>query len=104
MKAKFSEAVLELTKRIPKGRVTTYSEIARALGKPRAARAVGNALNKNERPDIIPCYKVVRADGKVGGYGGGVKEKVRRLEKDGVEVKKGKINLKIYFHSFRKKD
>ncbi len=99
----FSEKVLQLTKKIPKGKLTTYSEIARALGKPRASRAVGNVLNKNECPDIVPCYRVVRSDGSVGGYSSGAEQKVGRLRKDGIEIKNGKINLKIYFHSFRKK-
>ena len=86
----FSERVLELTKKIPKGKVTTYSEIARALGNPKASRAVGNALNCNTRPDVIPCYRVVRSEGSVGGYSSGAKEKTRRLEKDGIEVRNGK--------------
>jgi len=102
----FSENVLELTKKIPKGKVTTYSEIARALGNPDASRAVGNALKSNACPDKIPCYRVVHSDGSVGGYSGrgSTKEKVRRLERDGIEITKGKVDLKRYFHSLRKKD
>jgi O-6-methylguanine DNA methyltransferase len=99
----FSERVLELTKKIPKCKVTTYSEIARALGNPKASRAVGNALNRNTRPDIIPCYKVVRCDGSVGGYASGSKEKIRRLEKDGIEIRNGKVDLKRYMHRFGKR-
>ena len=100
-----SQKVLQLTGKIPKGSVTTYSEIARALGNPGAARAVGNALRKNAFPDRIPCYRVVRSDGSPGGYSGVMdsREKILRLEKDGIVVKNGKINLKIYFHPFRKK-
>jgi len=100
----FSEKVLELTKKVPEGKATTYSEIARAIGNPQAARAVGNALRKNKFPEAIPCYRVVRSDGSVGGYSGVMnsKEKIRRLENDGIEVRNGKVNLKIYFHSFNR--
>ncbi|MCX6814902.1 MAG: MGMT family protein [Candidatus Aenigmarchaeota archaeon] len=98
----FSEKVLGLTKKIPKGKVTTYSEMARALGNPKASRAVGNALNSNTRPDVIPCYRVVRNDGSVGGYSSGVEQKVSRLKKDGIEVRNGKVDLKGYFHALRK--
>ncbi|MCJ7816703.1 MAG: MGMT family protein [Candidatus Aenigmarchaeota archaeon] len=97
----FSEMVLETTKKIPKGKVTTYLEIARAIGNPESSRAVGNALNRNTKPDIIPCYRVIRSDGSVGGYASGTKEKTRRLEKDGIEIRKGKVDLKMYFHSLR---
>ena len=102
--SQFSERVLKFTSKIPRGKVTTYSEIARALGKPNASRAVGNALARNEKPDIIPCYRVVHSDGSVKGYSGkgGTGEKIRRLRKDAIEVKNGEINLEIYSHSFRK--
>ena len=98
--SQFSERVLKFTSKIPRGKVTTYSEIARALGKPNASRAVGNALARNEKPDIIPCYRVVCSDGSVGGYSSGAEGKICRLRKDGIEIKKGKIDLKKYFHSF----
>jgi len=98
----FSQKVLRLTGKIPKGRVTTYSEIARALGNPGASRAVGNALRGNACPDKIPCYRVVRSDGSVGGYSGVMnsQEKTRRLERDGIEIRQGKVDLKKHFHSF----
>jgi len=99
---KFSEKVLELTGKIPSCKVTTYSEIARALGNPKTSRAVGNALNKNQHPEIIPCYRVVRNDGSVGGFALGPMEKIRRLKRDGIVIKKDKIELEKYFHSFRK--
>lgn len=101
---KFSERVLELTSRIPRGKVTTYGEIARALGNPKASRAVGTALRKNKSPDKIPCYRVVHSDGSVEGYSarGGTGEKIRRLERDGIPVRNGKIDLKRHFHSFCK--
>ena len=97
---KFSERVLELTKRIPKGKVTTYSEIARALGNPKASRAVGNTLRRNECPETIPCYRVVRSDGSIGGYSGVMnsREKVRRLERDGIALRGGKVEMRRHFH------
>jgi len=60
----------------------TYAEVARAIGKPKAARAVGNALNKNRNPEI-PCHRVVRSDGKIGGYNKGTKLKIRLLQSEG---------------------
>ena len=104
MKA-FSERVLELTGRIPRGKVTTYSEIARALGNPRASRAVGNALRHNKCPETIPCYKVVKSDGSIGGYAGKMNsaEKIRRLKKDGIEIANGRIELRKHLHHFRKR-
>lgn len=86
----------KLLLKIPKGKVTTYKEIAKNLGiHPRAA---GRLLNKNPDGDTYPCYKVVYSSGGIGGYGGNVKEKIRRLKKDGIEIKKGKINKKFFFY------
>jgi len=96
----FSNDVLKLVKRIPQGRVTTYGEIAKALGKPRACRAVGQILKKNKDPDRIPCYRVVRSDGTLGGYSRGIKEKIKRLKRDGIEIANNKIDLKKYMHHF----
>ena len=64
----FQRAVLLECAKIPKGETRTYAEIARAIGKPRATRAVGNALGKNPLAPIIPCHRVVRSDGTPGGY------------------------------------
>ena len=101
----FSERVLRLTARIPPGKVSTYAEIARALGKPGATRAVGNALAANESPDEIPCYRVVHSDGSVKGYSGpgGTREKIRRLERDDIDVRKGRINLEKHIFRFKRK-
>jgi len=86
----FNEKVLELTKKIPKGRVTTYKLIAEKLNI-RAYRAVGTALHNNKKPIIIPCHRVVNSDGFVGGYAKGIKQKVRLLKKEGVNIKNRKI-------------
>lgn len=60
----------------------TYAEVARVVGKPRAYRAVGNALKKNHNPKI-PCHRVIRSDGKIGGYNRGAKVKLALLKKEG---------------------
>ncbi len=86
----FNEQVYELVKKIPSGKVSTYKEVAEALGC-RAYRAVGNALNKNKDPDTILCCKIVNSDGRLGGFATGQEEKIRRLKKDGIVVKNGRI-------------
>jgi methylated-DNA-[protein]-cysteine S-methyltransferase len=75
--------VLAATARVPFGRTTTYREIAERIGHPRAARAVGNALGGNPIPVVIPCHRVVRAGGAVGGYGGGPERKRALLTLEG---------------------
>lgn len=93
----------ELVRQIPKGMISTYGAIAEALGDPIAARAVGRMMNQNPNPDITPCYKIVHSDGRIGGFGLGVKEKIRRLREDSIEVKDGYIvNFeKILFKDFK---
>lgn len=76
----FTKLVLEETSKIPYGSVSTYQEIAKKIGKPGAARAVGNALGRNPLPIIIPCHRVVAANGKLGGYTGGVEKKTFLLK------------------------
>ena len=87
----FELAVLERLKEVPRGRVTTYGELARAVGRPRAARAVGNALNKNPWAPRVPCHRVVTGDGRLGGYGGGPARKIALLKAERVAVKAGRI-------------
>jgi methylated-DNA-[protein]-cysteine S-methyltransferase len=67
---------------IPHGRIVTYGEIARRIGKPKAARAVGQALGRNPVPIVIPCHRVISSDGSLGGYsgGGGLETKTKLLE------------------------
>jgi len=90
MKKSFSERCYELLKKVPKGKVTTYGEIARALGT-RAYRAVGTAMNKNPHAPKVPCHRVVCSDGKIGGFAFGVKKKISMLKKEEVFIHKGKI-------------
>ncbi|MBN2028146.1 MAG: MGMT family protein [Actinobacteria bacterium] len=66
----FESAVLKEVARIPRGEVRSYGEIAELAGYPRAARAVGNVMHNNPFPIIIPCHRVIRGDGSIGGYGG----------------------------------
>lgn len=67
----FRRRVLRATARVPYGRVTTYRDVARRAGSPRAARAAGNALGSNPIPIVVPCHRVIRSGGDLGGYGGG---------------------------------
>ncbi len=81
----------DLVKQVPDGYITTYGELARALGDIRAARAVGYMLSINSDPDTIPCYKVVHTDRRVGKYALGVDEKEKRLRRDGIIISNGMI-------------
>ena len=82
----FQIKVWKEIKKIPKGKVKTYKELAKAIVKPNASRAVANACGKNPYPVIIPCHRVIRSDGKMGGYSGkgGTKMKKNLLKKEGV--------------------
>ena len=83
---KFQIKVWNELKKIPKGEVRTYKEIAVAIGKPTSARAVANACGKNPRPIEIPCHRVIRSDGHLGGYSGkgGSSTKRKLLKKEGI--------------------
>ncbi len=82
----FKEKVIEIVKKIPKGKVLTYKQVAEKAGKPKAWRAVGNILAKNKNPDV-PCHRVIRSDGKIGGYNRGRKNKLELLKKEGYSLK-----------------
>lgn len=77
----FKEKVLEVVKKIPKGGTMTYMQVAKLAGSPKAYRAVGNILNKNY-DSKIPCHRVIRSDGKIGGYNRGVQNKIKLLRKE----------------------
>ena len=85
----FQIKVWNFLKKIPKGKVKTYLEVAKAIGKPKAFRAVANAIGKNPFPIKIPCHRVIRSDGSLGGYSGkgGIKEKKRLLKLENVFIK-----------------
>jgi len=85
----FQEKVWEECKKIPSGKVSTYGEIARKLGS--GARAVGNALNKSPGMPSVPCHRIIRSDGKVGGFAFGTENKIKILRKEGRNIKDGKV-------------
>lgn len=93
-----SKRIYEAVKRIPKGKVASYSLVAAMAGNPRMCRAVGNALHHNPDPENIPCYRVVNAKGELSGAFafGGVDEQERRLAADGIPVINGKVDLEKY--------
>lgn len=92
------QKVYGLLRRIPRGKVITYGELAKMLGNKKWSRAVGNALHENSDGDKYPCYKVVNSRGELSqAYAfGGPQEQKRRLEKDGIIVKNGKVDLKRF--------
>jgi len=107
----FNEKVWALTKKIPKGKVSTYKQIAKALHT-KAYRAVGTALKKNpygawgraggksyqRQRDLVPCHRVINSNGTIGGFKGkkNSKEKTLLLKKEGIEIKNNKTDLKKY--------
>lgn len=99
----FYTDVYNIVKRIPKGKVGTYGQIARVLGKPRASRAVGNALHVNPYPgEITPCHRVVNCQGRLApGFAfGGPENQKKMLKAEGVSTNaSGFVNLKIYLCS-----
>ena len=84
----FQVKVWRYLKKIPRGSIKTYSQVAKAIGKPLAVRAVANAIAKNPYSPQIPCHRVIRADGSLGGYSGkaGLKTKKKLLKKEGIIV------------------
>ena len=88
---RFNQQVIGALKRIPRGKVTTYGQIAKFIKKPKAARAVGNACHKNPGAPAIPCHRVVKSDGSIGDYAKGIKKKIELLKREGVYVVNGKV-------------
>lgn len=82
----FQQQVLDELQRIPYGATRTYGEIARAIGKPKAARAVGNACKQNPVPLVIPCHRVIRSDGTIDGYAPGTARKQQLLTLEGAQT------------------
>jgi len=90
----FAQKVYNLCKKIPKGKISTYKDIAHKLNT-KAYRAVGQALKKNKNPNIIPCFKIIKSDGSIGGYSGNnpknIKKKIKKLKSEGIIVKNNKV-------------
>ena len=97
-----TERIYEAVKKIPKGFVATYGQVAELAGNPKMARAVGNALHKNPDPDNIPCYRVVNSKGELAGAFafGGAEVQANLLRADGIEVRDGKVDLNRYGFRF----
>ncbi len=76
--------VYDIVAQIPEGKVTTYGDIARALGHPGASRVIGRILNKNPNPTVTPCHRVIKSDGNIGGYAFGKLRKKELLKKEGL--------------------
>lgn len=86
---------------VPKGKITTYGELAKAVGLKNGQRTVGKIMNKNPYPVIIPCHRVVKSDGKIGGYAYGEEIKSDMLTREGIVIKNGKIlDLKNKIYRF----
>lgn len=97
----FNRKVWGVLKIIPAGRVVTYKAIAEFIGSPNAARAVGNACNLNPDAPKVPCHRVVKSDGSLGGYAYGLKKKIALLMKEGVKVEKARVkNFKKVIYRF----
>ena len=93
-----TKRIYEAVKRIPKGKVATYGQVAALAGNARMSRAVGNALHKNPDPEGTPCYRVVNSKGELSGEFafGGAGAQARLLEADGIEVRDGRVDLEVY--------
>lgn len=91
MPTEFENKVYQACQKIPKGRISTYKLLAKAIGKPKACRAVGQALNKNPYAPKVPCHRVVKSDSTLGGFAQGNKKKQKILEKEGLKLRQEKI-------------
>lgn len=98
----FQKKVYKALKKVPKGKVTTYQELAHAVNS-KAYRTVGTAMKKNPFAPIVPCHRVINANGSIGNYTGqgGVKKKIELLQQEGVVVEQNKIDLKKYLYKFK---
>lgn len=107
----YQAAILRILAEVPKGKVTTYGDLAKELARrdkrysPLASRAVGTTMKNNPCAPQVPCHRVIKSDGKIGNFRGGaegaVEEKIVMLRDEGVTVVDGRIDLKIYRHIFK---
>ena len=81
-KTEFQKRVYEVVKKIPKGKVMTYKQVAEKMGNPKSYRAVGNALNQNNNKEV-PCHSVIKSNGSIGGFNSGTPKKIAILKKEG---------------------
>ena len=97
------EYTYDLVRQIPDGNISSYGAVAEALGDKIAARAVGRMMNQNPNADTMPCYKIVNSDGRIGGFGLGIYDKIKRLNKVNIEVDNNKIVKfkSVFFKDFK---
>ena len=88
--SEFEKKVYEAAFGIPRGKIRSYKWIAEKIKHPKACRAVGNALNKNPYPILIPCHRVIKSDGSIGGFAKGVNMKKRLLSQEGIDCNDGR--------------
>ena len=110
----FYEKCYTVLKKVPKGKITTYKDIARALNS-KAYRAVGTAMKKNpyayaarewaggniSPSERVPCHRVINSNGKLGGFASGLKNKIKLLKSEGIEIKNNKIDLDKYLYRLK---
>jgi O-6-methylguanine DNA methyltransferase len=99
----FQKKVYRACQQIPKGKVATYQDIAQTIGCSKTARAVGNALNKNPFAPLVPCHRVVRANGSIGGFASGKRKKSKILRREGITIKEETIDLNRFRYKYRGK-
>ncbi len=92
----FQRRIYRRLLQIPYGRIVSYGDIADELGEPGAARAVGQAVGANPLPIVVPCHRVVRSDGRLGGYSGGLVRKVTLLRLEGIDVEGPRAASKVH--------
>ena len=88
---KLEDRVYKKLLEVPPGMVTTYGELAKAVGLKNGQRVIGRIMNKNPYPVIVPCHRVIKSNGQIGGYAWGEKIKTNMLSKEGMKIKNGKI-------------
>lgn len=101
MNPNFNERCYAILKKVPRGRIVTYKEIAKALHS-KAYRAVGNAMNKNPYAPKVPCHRVINSDGYIGQFAKGIKAKMRMLKSEGIFIDKDNfVDLKKYMFKLK---
>ena len=100
----FAQKVYDVVRSIPQGKITTYQQVAAVLGI-RSSQAVGQALKRNPFAPEVPCHRVIKSSGEIGGFfgaseGSRIEQKIALLAKEGVEVREGKIDLSKFLHAW----
>jgi methylated-DNA-[protein]-cysteine S-methyltransferase len=99
MKTSFNERCYAFLRQVPKGKVTTYQSLAHALGT-KAYRSVGNALHVNPYAPQVPCHRVIKADGSLGGFAHGLQIKKEMLQQEGVTLVNNRVDLAAFGYFF----